>query len=104
MDIQRYVDALKAGQGSIVRQTKDVAGPIQVVGDPDRMKLLFKAAGPTWVRSTKAMESGDGCVVQVSTKVMTSAGDWNVAEATTYVPGVRLAEEAGGGRYLAAKE
>jgi len=102
IDVQRYVDALKTKPGRIVRETKDVEGPIQVVGEPDRMRLLFKAATPTWVRSTKALEADGGCVVQVSTQVMTSTDDWNVAEAVTYVPGVRVVDGAAGGRYLAA--
>ena len=104
MDVRKYVEALKAGPSPIVKETKDVEGPIQVVGEPDRMKLLFKAAGPTWVRSTKAMETGDGCIVQVSTKFMTATGDWKVAEAVTYAPGARVVDGAASGRYLAPRE
>ncbi len=101
MDVQQYVEALKGGPLQVVQETKDVEGPIEVVGQPDRFKLLFKAVGPTWARSTKALDVGAGCVVQVSTKFMTPTGAWNLAEALTYVPGVEIADKAGGGgRYL----
>jgi hypothetical protein len=102
IDVQKYVEALRAGPGRLVRETKDVEGPLQVIGEPDRLKLLFKAGAATWVRSTKAMEVGRGCVVQVSTKFLTAAGDWNVAEAVTYVPDAKIAEGAAGGRFLAS--
>jgi hypothetical protein len=101
MDVQQYVAALKAAPPQLVKETKDVKGPAEIVGEPDRMKLLFKAAGPTWVRSTKAMEAGNGCIVQISTQFMTVAGDWAIAEAVTYAPGVRVMDGAQGGRYLA---
>jgi hypothetical protein len=104
MDVLKYVGALKAGPAPLVRETKDVKGPVQIVGNPDRMKLLFKAVGPTWDRSTKAMDAGDGCVVQVSTRFMTAAGDWRIAEAITYAPRARVMEEVGGGRYLAVRD
>jgi hypothetical protein len=105
VDVRGFVEAIKGVSGPIVQETKDVQGPVDIVGNPDRLKLLFKAAGKTWVRSTKAMEVGDGCVVQVSTKFLTPQGAWNLAEAVTYVPGAEIIEEAGGsGRYLRMPE
>ena len=89
VDVQRYVEALRGGPISIVRETKDVQGDVEIAGDPDRLKLLFKADGGTWVRSTKAMDVGPGCVVQMSTQFLTPQG-WNAAEALTYVPDTEI--------------
>ena len=95
--------AFRGGSISTVKKTKDVQGDVEIVGDPDRLKLLFKADGGTWVRSTKAMDVGPGCVVQVSTKFLTPQG-WNAAEALTYVPDTMIVgEEEGDGHYLVHK-
>lgn len=59
-----------------------------VFGDGDTFQLICKASSKAegWLKSTKAMEiPGVGCVVQVTTQ----QGD-NVAEALTFVPGVRI--------------
>ena len=60
---------------------------IQFWGDGDTFRLISKASSKVegWMKSTKAMFVGTGCVIQVTTQ----QGD-NVAEALTYVPGVRL--------------
>lgn len=61
---------------------------IQFFGDGDLFQLLCKASSKRegWMKSTKAMEiPGVGCVVQVTTQ----QGD-HVAEAVTFVPGVRI--------------
>lgn len=53
----------------------------------DLFKLLSKAWSheECWMKSTKAMDVPGGVVIQVSTQ----QGD-NVAEALTFVPGVRI--------------
>ena len=61
-------------------------------GNGDPFKLISKASSISegWMKSTKAMEiEGVGCVVQVTTQ----QGE-NVAEAITFVPGVRILEKA----------
>lgn len=63
-----------------------------VVGDGDLFRLLSKAYSKRegWMKSTKAMEiPGVGCVVQVTTQQ-----DFHVAEAVTFVPGVKIQEVA----------
>lgn len=63
---------------------------IQFWGNGDTFKLISKASSKSegWMKSTKAMEiEGVGCVVQVTTQ----QGD-NVAEAVTFVPGVKINE------------
>lgn len=70
--------------------TKNVKD-INFWGDGDTFKLISKAWSKKegWMKSTKAMEiKGLGCVVQVSTQ----QGE-NVAEAITFVPGVKIQEE-----------
>lgn len=100
------VEVLKAFREEsipIVKETKDVKGPVEIAGNPDRLKLLFKAAGKDWERSTKAMDVGHGCVVQMSTKFLTPQG-WNPAEAVTYVPDTEIVpENEGEGHYLIRK-
>ena len=61
---------------------------IVVFGNGDTFKLISKASSKAegWMKSTKAMEiEGVGCVIQVTTQ----QGD-NVAEALTFVPGVKI--------------
>ena len=63
---------------------------IQFWGNGDTFKLISKASSENegWMKSTKAMEIvGVGCVVQVTTQQGTS-----VAEAVTFVPGVKIEE------------
>jgi hypothetical protein len=101
--VQQYVDALQGKPPSVVRETKDVKEPVTVVGNPDDMRLLFKAAAATWERSTKAMDVGHGCIVQVSTKIRVPDGGWNVAEALAYVPDVTIVDSRADGRTLRAR-
>lgn len=57
-------------------------------GNGDTFKLISKASSKNegWMKSTKAMEiPGVGCVVQVTTQ----QGN-NIAEALTFVPGVKI--------------
>jgi hypothetical protein len=71
---------------------------IKVFGDGDQFKLLCKASSAVegWMKSTKAMEiEGVGCVVQVTTQQ-----GQNVAEAVTFVPGVKIEGDATNGRRL----
>lgn len=101
--VDQYIQAMSGASHPIVKETKDMqAEDVETFGNPDRLILLFKAKGPTWIRSTKAMEVQGGCVVQFSTKSLMSDGSWNLAEAATYVPGVAIQNETEGeGRFLA---
>ncbi len=61
---------------------------LKVFGDEDTFQLVCKASSASqgWMKSTKAMQiDGVGCVVQVTTQ----HGD-EIAEALTFVPGVRI--------------
>lgn len=62
-------------------------------GDGDTFQLICKASSQAegWMKSTKAMQiDGVGCVVQVTTQQKNPDGSYSVAEALTFVPGVRV--------------
>lgn len=66
---------------------------IVVFGDGDTFKLICKASSEKegWMKSTKAMEiEGVGCVVQVTTQQKNQDGTYVLAEAVTFVPGVKI--------------
>ena len=67
------------------KQVKD----IEFWGNGDTFQLISKASSKAegWMKSTKAMFTGNGCVVQVTTQ----QGD-NIAEALTFVPGVCIVD------------
>ena len=75
---------------------------IKVVGNGDMFRLLCKASSQNegWMKSTKAMEVVGGCVVQVTTQQKNLNGTYSVAEALTYVPGVKIANDENNGRKL----
>ena len=75
---------------------------IQVFGDGDLFQLLCKASSENegWMKSTKAMETGTGCVVQVTTQQRNPDGSYSVAEAVTFVPGVWVMKDSKGHPYL----
>lgn len=80
----------KTLNNTTTNQAKDQVSDLQVWGDGNMFKLLSKASSKAegWMKSTKAMEiEGVGCVVQVTTQ----QGD-NIAEALTFVPGVKIQE------------
>lgn len=79
---------VKTLHNSTVSGAKINVSDLNVFGNGDSFKLICKASSKSegWMKSTKAMEiEGVGCVVQVTTQ----QGD-NVAEALTFVPGVKI--------------
>lgn len=60
-----------------------------VVGNGDTFKLLCKASSKKqgWMKSTKVMDTVDGCLVQVTTHQINPDGSHSVAEALAYAPG-----------------
>jgi hypothetical protein len=108
LDPAKYVEVLAQAQSRIARvttRTADVKGTITVVGKPDHFQLLFNAVAPTWRKSTKAMSTGAGCIVQVSTEVLNPDGSTSVAEALTFIPDVQIEKDGDGdGRHLRLAE
>lgn len=82
--------AKKTVNNTDVKQAKVQVKDLEVFGDGDLFKLISKASSKNegWMKSTKAMFTGRGCVIQVTTQ----QGD-NVAEAVTYVPGITIMEK-----------
>lgn len=75
---------------------------IKVVGNGDMFRLLCKASSEAegWMKSTKAMQVPNGCVVQVTTQQRNEDGSYAVAEALTFVPGVKYIDDENSGRQL----
>ena len=63
-------------------------------GDGDAWKLIGKASSESqgWMKSTKAYQTFDGVIVQVTTQQRNIDGTYSVAEAITYVPGANIEE------------
>lgn len=82
--------------------TKTNVPDVVTFGNPDMWQLLCKASSKKegWMKITKAMDVGHGCLVQATTQQGS-----NVSEAITYVPGVRIVEddEFPGGRRLSKR-
>lgn len=75
---------------------------IQFFGNGDTFQLLCKASSQSegWMKSTKAMEIANvGCALQVTTQQRNPDGSYSVAEAITFIPGVKIVG-TGGDRQL----
>lgn len=78
---------------------------IVVFGDGDMFQLLCKASSESegWMKSTKACQVVGGCIVQVTTQQRNQDGSYAVAEALTYVPGVRITTHMLDGKPISRK-
>jgi len=76
-------------------QAKDNVSDLAIWGDGDIFKLICKASSKKegWMKSTKAMEIiGMGIALQVTTQQRNPDGSYVVAEAVTFIPGVKIEE------------
>ena len=89
--------------GKLVTKTADLTDEVKTYGNPDQLKVLFKAQGNGWKKSTKALNLPNGCLIQVTTERRNSNGDWTNSEAVTFVPDVRLQESEGKTYQVVAK-
>jgi len=91
----REVDTLVPKSLSNTDQDKfrDNVSDVVIFGE-DLFKLLSKASSKSegWMKSTKAYDVSHGCLVQVTTQQKNLDGSYAVAEALTFVPGVRVTE------------
>lgn len=97
---------MKTLHNSDISGTKKNVKDIRTVGDGDLFQLLCKVSSESegWMKSTKAMEIPyEGCLVQVTTQQKNDDGTYAVAEALTYVPGVKIAKDENDGRKLIKK-
>jgi hypothetical protein len=92
----------KTLHNSDVSGAKTNVPDIKIVGNGDLWQLLCKASSESegWMKSTKAMEINNGCVVQVTTQQRNSDGSYSLAEAITFVPGVKICPDKDNGRML----
>jgi len=63
---------------------------IEKYGDPDAWILLCKASSNAqgFMKSTKAMQIHNGCLVQTETQQKNPDGSWAISQAITFVQGV----------------
>lgn len=75
---------------------------IKIVGNGDMFRLLCKASSENegWMKSTKACEVVGGCIVQATTQQRNCDGTYAVAEALSFVPGVKIVDDVNNGRKL----
>jgi len=85
----------KALNNTKISDVKKTTSDVEVFGDGDLFKLLSKASSRSqgWMKSTKAMFTGTGCVVQVTTQVQNPDYTHSIAEAVTFVPNVKIVED-----------
>lgn len=85
-----------------VAEEKAKVSDIKVFGNGDLFQLLAKASSEEqgWMKSTKAMETPVGCVVQVTTQQRNADMTYSVAEALTFVGGVKIKVDENGNKYL----
>lgn len=65
----------------------------KVYGNPDHFTTLFKVVTGDLMKSTKAMELSNGCVVQVTTERLSADKRWSVAETITFVPNAKIIKD-----------
>jgi hypothetical protein len=105
VDPALFVGTLAHARIRVITKTADLPQDVKVIGNPDQFVLLFKAAGTTWKKSTKAMDVGTGCILQVTTEQLSADGSLSVAEAVTFVPGTTIGDDGGGsGKHLVSNE
>jgi len=85
----------KALNNTKIDDVKKTTSDVEVFGDGDLFKLLSKASSRSqgWMKSTKAMFTGTGCAIQVTTQVQNPDLTHSVAEAITFVPNVKIVED-----------
>ncbi len=92
----------KTLENSDVSRARKNVPDLKVVGNGDSFQLLCKASSQEegWMKSTKAMQVETGCIVQVTTQQRNPDGSYAVAEALTFVPGVKIQNDENNGRML----
>ncbi len=80
-----------------IEDAKSKISDLEVVGNGDSFQLLCKASSKSgqWMKSAKAYQVAEGCIVQVTTQ-----NKDNVAEALVFVPNARIVDDVNGGRKL----
>ena len=92
----------KTLHNSDVSGAKQNVSDLKVIGNGDAFQLLFKASSQEegWMKSTKAMQIREGCLVQVTTQQRNPDGSYAVAEALCYIPHAYIAPDENDGLKL----
>lgn len=85
-----------------INDAKKKTPDIEVFGNGDLFELICKASSKSkgWLKSTKAMRVGTGCIIQVSTQQQNPDGSYSVAEAVCFVPDVDIFTDKNGNKSL----
>lgn len=85
-----------------VKGAKANISDLKVFGNGDLFQLICKASSNEqgWMKSTKAMETPHGCVIQVTTQQKNPDGSYAVAEALTFVPNSSIGIDPDGNKYI----
>lgn len=86
-----------------VKDAKEKINDVKVFGNGDLFRLISKASSESqgWMKSTKAMQLNNGCVIQVTTQQRNPDGSYAIAEALTYVEGAVVRENPDGSLSIA---
>jgi len=77
----------KALDNTNTADVKTTTPDVKIVGNPDVWKLVCKASGKNWMKSTKRMEVEGGFIIQVSTEFRDDSGNVTAcAESLCFVP------------------
>ena len=84
---------------------KKKVSDIKVSGNPDVWQLIAKASSEKegWMKSTKAMDTGNGCLVQTTTIERNPDGSKVIFETVTFVPNVEVKIDKNGNKYISVK-
>jgi len=52
------------------------------------------------MKSTKALDTGNGCIIQVTTQQRNPDGSYAIAESVTFVPNVKVVEDEKGNKTI----
>lgn len=85
-----------------IEDVKKKVSDVEVFGDGDLFQLISKASSKSqgWMKSTKAMKTNQGVVVQVTTQQRNPDGSYTVAEALTFVPNAVIEVDENGNKFI----
>ncbi len=91
-DITKEEQMGKTLHNTDTSKTKDNVSDVVSWGTGDLFQLLSKSSSEKegWMKSTKAMPTTVGCLVQVTTQQRNPDGSYALAEALTFIPGVTI--------------
>ncbi len=91
-DITKEEEMAKTLHNTDMSKTKENVSDVVSWGAGDIFQLLAKSSSEKegWMKSTKAMSTTVGCLVQVTTQQRNPDGSYALAEALTFVPGVTI--------------